>query len=245
MLVNVRRGAACAASALAATALVALAGCGGNVKSDTGDPVHGKVLFVQKCGACHTLARADTKGTVGPNLDDAFAESLRAGFKRTVINGVVREQVLYPNQNGKMPAKLYTGQDASDVAAYVQYAAARPGQDTGALAAAVQSTAQTTATEQGGKLAIPTDPSGQLRYTVKSATATAGSVTIDSQNKSSTPHDIAIQQGTNGPTLATGKVVTGGAVSTVTVDLKPGTYTFYCTVPGHRAAGMVGTITVK
>jgi len=243
--VNVRRGAACAASALAATALVALAGCGGNVKSDSGDPVHGKVLFVQKCGACHTLARASTKGTVGPDLDDAFAQSLQEGFRRNVIHGVVREQILYPNQNGKMPAKLFTGQDASDVAAYVQYAAARPGQDTGALAAAVKTTTQKPAVEQGGKLQIDADPSGQLAYTASSATATGGSVTINSQNKSSTPHDIAIQQGANGPTLATGKVVSGGGVSTVTVDLKPGTYTFYCTVPGHRAAGMHGTITVR
>jgi uncharacterized cupredoxin-like copper-binding protein len=245
MLVNVRRGAACAASALAAIALVALTGCGGNVKSDTGDPVNGKVLFVQKCGACHTLARANTKGTVGPDLDAAFAQSLQEGFRRNVIHGVVREQILYPNQNGKMPAKLFTGQDASDVAAYVQYAAARPGQDTGALAAAVKTTTQKPAVEQGGKLQIDADPSGQLAYTASSATATAGSVTIDSQNKSSTPHDIAIQQGTNGPTLATGKQVTGGGVSTVTVDLKPGTYTFYCTVPGHRQAGMQGTLTVK
>ncbi len=242
---NVRRGAACAASALAATALVVLAGCGGNVKADTGDPVHGKVLFVQKCGACHTLARAATQGTVGPNLDDAFSQSIQAGFRRNVIHGVVREQILYPNMNGKMPAKLYTGQDASDVAAYVQYAAARPGQDTGALATAVKTTAKKPAVEQGGKLQIDADPTGQLAYTASSATATAGSVTIDSQNKSTTPHDIAIQQGTSGPTLATGKTVSGGGVSTVTVTLKPGTYTFYCTLPGHRAAGMHGTITVK
>jgi uncharacterized cupredoxin-like copper-binding protein len=245
MLVNVRRRAACAATALAAAALVALAGCGGDVKGDTGDKLHGKVLFVQKCGACHTLARASTKGTVGPNLDDAFAQSLSAGFKRNVIHGVVREQILYPNQSGKMPAKLFTGQDATDVAAYVEYAAARPGQDAGALASAVQSTTQRPAVESNGKLQIDADPSGQLAYTASSATATAGSVTINSQNKSSTPHDIAIQQGTNGPTLATGKVVSGGGVSTVTVNLKPGKYTFYCSVPGHRQAGMQGTITVK
>src|SRR5580765_4409435 len=105
MLVIVRRGAACAATALAATALLALAGCGGNVKGDQGNNVRGKQLFVQKCGACHTLARAGTKGNVGPDLDAAFAESLRAGFKRNVIHGVVREQILFPSMSGKMPAK--------------------------------------------------------------------------------------------------------------------------------------------
>ena len=39
--------------------------------------------------------------------------------------------------------------------------------------------------------------------------------------------------------------MSGGGVSTVSADLKPGKYTYFCTVPGHRAAGMVGTITVK
>jgi uncharacterized cupredoxin-like copper-binding protein len=241
----VRNGAAGALTAAAAAVLLVLAGCGGDVKGARGDAVHGKVLFVQKCGACHTLARASTKGTVGPDLDAAFAQSLKEGFHRDVIHGVVKEQILFPNTSGKMPAKLYTGQNADDVAAYVEYAAARSGQDTGALAAAVQTTKQTTAAEQGGKLQIDADPSGQLRYTASAATATAGTVTINSQNKSSTPHDIAIQQGTNGPTLATGKVVSGGGVSTVSVTLKPGTYTFYCSVPGHRQAGMHGTITVR
>jgi plastocyanin len=245
MLWFVRRGAACAAMALAVAALVGAAGCGGDVKGDRGDPVHGKQLFVQKCGACHTLARAGTKGTVGPDLDAAFAQSLAEGFKRSVIPGVVRQQILYPNVNGKMPAKLYTGQDAVDVAAYVEYAAARPGQDAGALASAVQSVAQQAATEQGGKLQIDANPNGQLAYVASSATAKAGAIEIDSQNKSGTPHDIAIQQGTSGATLATGATVSNGGVSKVTLTLKPGTYTFYCTLPGHRAAGMHGTLTVR
>jgi mono/diheme cytochrome c family protein len=245
MLVKVRRGAACAAMALAATALLALAGCGGDVKGDTGNAVHGKQLFVQKCGACHALARAGTKGTVGPDLDAAFAQSLDEGFRRNVIQGVVREQILYPSASGKMPAKLYTGQDASDVAAYVQYAAARPGDDTGALAAAVKSVSKKAAVAQGGKLQIDADPSGQLAYTASSATATAGAIEIDSQNKSSTPHNISLQEGTDGRTLAMGKVVSGGGVSTVKLTLKAGTYTFYCSVPGHREGGMVGKLTVR
>lgn len=239
------RGAALAAMVGAAAALLALAGCGGDIKGDHADVVHGKQLFVQKCGACHTLARAATKGTVGPNLDDAFAESLQEGFKRSVVRGAVHQQILYPNRDGKMPAKLVTGQSAADIAAYVAQSVANPGQDTGALASAVQGVTKKSATAQNGKLEIDADPSGQLSYLVGSATAKPGALTIDSQNKSSTPHDIAIQQGSNGTVLATGKVVSGGGVSTVTVNLKPGTYTFFCTVPGHRQAGMVGTITVK
>jgi plastocyanin len=245
MLWIARRGAALAAMATVAAAALAVAGCSGNIKGDRADLVTGKQLFVQKCGACHTLARASTKGTVGPNLDQAFVESLHEGFRRSVIEGAAKQQILYPNVSGKMPAKLVDGQDAIDVAAYVAYAAARPGQDSGALGAAVKSVQQTTATEQGGKLQIDADPTGQLAYTASKATATAGAVTINSKNASSTPHDIAIQQGTNGPILGQGKVVSGGGVSTVTVNLKPGTYTFFCTLPGHRQAGMHGTITVR
>jgi mono/diheme cytochrome c family protein len=239
------RGAALAAMVSATAALLALAGCGTDVKGGRADVVHGKQLFVGKCGACHTLARAGTKGTVGPNLDDALAQSLGEGFKRSVVRGLVREQILYPNRDGKMPAKIYTGQDVEDVAAYVAGAVANPGQDTGALATAVQGVTKQNATAQNGKLEIDADPSGQLSYLVGQATAKPGTLTIDSQNKSSTPHDIAIQQGTNGPVLATGKVVSGGGTSTVTVNLKPGTYTFFCSVPGHRQGGMVGTITVR
>jgi plastocyanin len=61
-------------------------------------------------------------------------------------------------------------------------------------------------------------------------------------NPSSVPHDVAI---TGNGVSAIGLIVTGGGKSTVTADLKPGTYTFYCSVDAHRAAGMQGTLTVK
>src|SRR4051794_3939380 len=118
-----------------ASLLVALGGCA--VKHDQGDKVNGKKLFVSKCGSCHVLGRARTKGTVGPNLDQAFDRALHDGFKRSVIREVVEKQILYPNIEGVMPAKLVQGQDARDVAAYVGFAAARGGKDTGTLAAAV------------------------------------------------------------------------------------------------------------
>lgn len=240
-----RRGAAFAAIAAAAALALAGAGCGGDVKGDHADLVHGKQLFVQKCGACHTLSRASTKGTVGPNLDVAFAQSLADGFHRDTVQGVVQEQILKPSRSGQMPAKLVTGQAAVDVAAYVAQAAAKPGQDTGLLATAVKSVQQKAATAQNGKLEIDADPNGQLAFTVSKATASAGKLEIDSKNASSTPHDIAIQQGTSGAVLGHGATVSNGGVSKVSVDLKPGTYTFYCTLPGHRQAGMQGTLTVR
>lgn len=238
-----RRGAAFAA--VAASAALVLAGCGSDVKGDHADLVAGKQLFVQRCGACHTLARAGTRGTVGPDLDEAFSQSISEGFKRSVIHGVVQQQILYPSVSGQMPGKLVTGQKAVDIAAYVAAAAAKPGQDTGALASAVRSTSQRAAIAQGGRLQIDANPDGQLAYQVSNATAPAGALQIDSRNASSVPHDIALQEGTNGRVLGQGRTVSNGGVSTVSVTLRPGRYTFYCTLPGHREAGMQGTLTVR
>ncbi len=118
--------------ALGVLLLAALAGCA--VKHPTADTVQGKILFEKKCGSCHTLAHANTSGTTGPNLDDAFRQDRADGVKSTSIQGLINYWMQYPNTEGVMPAKLYQGQDASDVAAYVAAVAAKPGQDTGALA---------------------------------------------------------------------------------------------------------------
>jgi len=220
-----------------------LAGCGGDSNSD--DQVAGKQLFVKHCGACHVLARAGTKGTTGPNLDQAFQESLKSGFNRDAVRGVVKHQIEYPNTKGVMPAKLVEGQQAADIAAYVAYAVARPGEDTGALADAVKPAgAGQPIVAKNGAISIAADPNGQLSYVSDKATATAGPLKISMPNQSGVDHNLAIQSGTNGPVLAHTPIITKG-VATTTVTLKPGTYTYFCQVPGHRAAGMVGTLTVK
>lgn len=221
-------------------ALLALGGC--TLKHPTANVVTGKQLFVSKCGSCHTLGHASTSGTVGPNLDDAFHQDRADGVKSTSIQGLVDYWIQYPNSQGVMPAKLVAGQAAQDVAAYVGRVAAVPGQDTGALATAVASVAQKPAVEQNGTLEIDADPTGQLKFLAPSATAKPGTVTLRMKNSSSVPHDIAI---TGGGLTRVGSIVSGGGVSTVTASLKPGTYTFYCSVDGHEAAGMKGTITVK
>jgi mono/diheme cytochrome c family protein len=237
-----RRGTILAAVAASAF-VVGVSGCGDDLKGAHADVVHGKQLFVERCGACHTLSRAQTRGTVGPNLDAAFSESLSEGFGRDTVEGVVHEQILFPGS--RMPARVVTGDDAKDVAAYVAESVGKRGQDTGALATAVRSATQTSARETSGRLEIDANPDGQLAYTVRDATATAGPIQIDSRNASSIPHDIAIQQGTDGPQVGQGRVVSRGGVSTVSATLRPGRYTFYCTIPGHREAGMQGTITVR
>ncbi len=224
----------------AAVLLLVLGGC--SVKHPTADLVKGKQLFVQKCGSCHTLNRAATTGAVGPNLDDAFRQDRADGVKSTSIQGLVSYWIEYPSRQGVMPAKLFSGQDAQNVAAYVAHVAAVPGKDAGALATAVQTVAQKPAAEKNGTLEIDADPSGQLKFLASSASAKPGKVTLRMDNKSSVPHDIAIK---GAGVSQTGKVVSNGGVSSVTTSLKPGTYTFYCSVDGHEAAGMKGTLTVK
>lgn len=87
------------------------------------------------------------------------------------------------------------------------------------------------------------DPSGALAYTTDEATAKAGEVTVNFTNSSPVPHDVAIED-SGGETIAETEVLAEGSDST-TADLKPGEYTFYCSVPGHRQGGMEGTLTVK
>jgi mono/diheme cytochrome c family protein len=232
-------------TAVIAAVALALGGCalkgGQNVSS-----IEGKTLFIKNCGSCHTLARANSKGSIGPNLDDAFAESLSQGFGRTVIGGIVEQQIEYPNTAGRMPKLPLTTRQAADIAAYVQYAAARPGTDTGLLGQVGVTQVGAAATEKNGKLAFSANPSGQLLYTVKAATATAGPVTISMTNMSGVPHNLAIQQGTGATgTLVGHTPIAASGTHSIAVNLKAGTYTFYCQVPGHRAAGMSGTLTVK
>jgi plastocyanin len=96
----------------------------------------------------------------------------------------------------------------------------------------------------GGEQSIAADPSGQLAYTKKTLTAKAGTVKIAFTNKSPLSHNLTIQKGTNGAVVGATSTFDGGT-KVLSVKLAPGTYTFFCSVPGHRMAGMVGTLTVK
>ena len=84
--------------AAAAAAAVALAGCGtGGVATGHGDVQNGGKLFQSKCGGCHALAAAGTQGTIGPNLDGAFAADREQGFKQDTILNVVLDQMRLPS----------------------------------------------------------------------------------------------------------------------------------------------------
>ncbi|HEX3608535.1 MAG TPA: plastocyanin/azurin family copper-binding protein [Solirubrobacterales bacterium] len=95
----------------------------------------------------------------------------------------------------------------------------------------------------GSTLKIEADPNGELAYTTKTATAKAGKVTVDFNNPQELTHDVAIES-SSGEEVGATELIAGGEDST-TVNLKPGTYHYFCTVPGHREAGMEGVLTVK
>src|SRR5262245_43841051 len=138
---------------LAATALLA-AGCGTGGAANAGGPPDtqsGQQLFTSSCGSCHTLSAAGTSGTIGPNLDNAFAESVAEGYPQSSIENIVLDQIrlgsgqvdpyttskdfvdhCLPPHSAKcyatpMPANLVKGQDAIDVAAYVASVAGQGG----------------------------------------------------------------------------------------------------------------------
>jgi plastocyanin len=93
----------------------------------------------------------------------------------------------------------------------------------------------------GGTVKLAADPTN-IAYDTTSLNSKPGKVTIDFSNPSALEHDVAIEA--EGKEIAGSELIAEGKTS-VSAKLAPGTYTFYCTVPGHREAGMEGTLTVK
>jgi plastocyanin len=92
-------------------------------------------------------------------------------------------------------------------------------------------------------LLLSADPTGQLRFDKSTLSAAAGTVRLTLNNPSPVPHNISIEG--PGGLKKEGPTVQKGGASEVEAPLKAGTYTYYCAVPGHRQAGMQGTLTVK
>jgi plastocyanin len=93
----------------------------------------------------------------------------------------------------------------------------------------------------GEKIALAAPADGSLKFDKSTLEAKAGKVTIDFDNPSSTPHAVDIE----GNGVQAGSDTVTSSKTSVTADLKPGTYTFFCPVAGHREAGMEGKLTVK
>ena len=133
------------------------------------------------------------------------------------------------------------------ILAALALAACGGGSDT--TSATVEETGGGGAEAEGGTagtaaaIAFEANPEGQLAFEEKEVTAKAGKDTVDLTNQSSVPHDVSIEDSA-GKTIAQTEIISEGSDST-SVELEPGTYTFYCSVPGHRQAGMEGKLTVK
>jgi plastocyanin len=228
--------------ALVLAAPFGLSAC--SVKEREADQIAGKQAFVKKCGSCHVLNRAGTKGLTGPDLDAAFRQGLADGLGTDGVRGVVRQQIAIPSMAGVkgagiMPADLAKGDEADDIADYVAAVVSKSGKDAGLLGAAVKEAgAGKPIAAKGDTLTIPADPSGALLYVSKIATAKAGSLKLVMPNESGVPHNLVIDA--KGET----KVIEQGSTD-FSASFEGGEYEYYCSVPGHRAAGMEGKLTVK
>jgi uncharacterized cupredoxin-like copper-binding protein len=120
--------------------------------------------------------------------------------------------------------------------------------DDGGGDTAAQAPATTTAPAGGGggggsTVEFSTPPGSDLAYDQKDASTKAGSVTIDFDNRQATSHDVKIED-SSGQEIGGTDLVSSGTAN-ATVDLQAGSYTFFCSVPGHREAGMEGTLTAN
>jgi plastocyanin len=96
----------------------------------------------------------------------------------------------------------------------------------------------------GAAVKLSADPSGALSFDTDSLSAKAGNLTIDFDNPAAISHDVAVED-SSGKELGKSDLVAQGKTTLDLSNLKPGTYTYFCTVPGHREGGMEGTLTVK
>ncbi len=130
--------------------------------------------------------------------------------------------------------------DSSDTNATTEAATTATTEDT------TEADTGTTSADAGGSgetVSFEADPGGALAYTEDEVSAKAGDDTIEFNNPASIPHDVVIEDD-GGDEIARTEVVTGTTTST-DATLEKGSYTFYCSVAGHRQAGMEGTLTVK
>ncbi len=105
-------------------------------------------------------------------------------------------------------------------------------------------TSSTAAPSSGvSALSLAADPKGELKYNTTSLTAKAGSVAVTFTNDAPLQHNVTVES-SSGSTVGATPSFQGGS-KVLTLNLKPGTYKFYCSVPGHRQAGMEGTLVVK
>ena len=167
------------------------------------------------------MRKPDFPGNLG-------GQRLLSAITALLVLAAVSTAVITSGGSAK-PAQASTGAQA-----VTETAATTPAATASTPAPAPAATAHT-------ELQLAADAGGQLLYLTKQLRAKAGTVTIKFTNASPVEHNATVAQGS--AVAGATPTFTGGA-RTLTLKLKPGTYTFYCTVPGHRQAGMEGTLTV-
>jgi plastocyanin len=152
-----------------------------------------------------------------------------------VLAGCAQDSTNTTDENPAMQEAIRKGEDVS-----VATGAAKQEQSASTNTTRTQAKGGTS----GTKLNLSADPSGALKYTTTKLNANAGLISIAFTNPSTVPHDVAVS-GQGGKQLGKSATITKSNDTLVLKDVKAGSYTFYCTVPGHRQAGMQGTLTVR
>ncbi|MET0558280.1 MAG: plastocyanin/azurin family copper-binding protein [Solirubrobacterales bacterium] len=160
-----------------------------------------------------------------------------------LIGGATTFAVLHAQDEEKAKAAETEKANKEDEAEAEDEAAAEAPEENAAAPNEGEGEAEQAAAEgPGGTLQLEADPT-EIAYDTTKLSSKPGKVTIDLTNPSSLPHDVAIED-EGGEELGASETLAKGKTS-VSVDLSPGTYTFFCTVPGHREAGMEGVLTVR
>jgi len=135
-------------------------------------------------------------------------------------------------------ALVACGSDDDDNGTTTQTSEATNGAATGGAAAGDRQA------PSGETISLEADPDGQLAYTTDTLSAKAGNLTIDFSNPASITHDVAVDD-SGGNEIGKSDLIAQDTTTLVLENVRPGSYTFYCTVPGHEEAGMEGTLTVR
>lgn len=199
----------------------------------------GQIFASAGCGSCHTLAAAGSTGETGPNLEEFLAPD--------DTTEAVEEMIVDPNAElaegysaNVMPTTYSQTMSNTEVHQLAEFlVATTPAKPNPKPKTKRSSGAAETGAGETLDLAASAT---QLAFDTKELTSKSGKVTIDFENPAVIEHDVAIEQ--NGKLIAKTPLISEGKAS-VSAELKPGTYTFICTVPGHAEAGMEGTLTVK
>jgi plastocyanin len=194
------------------------------------------------------MRRSDFPGTVAAQraiMAISAVLALAAVSTAVLTSGSPAKSAVPPTHTQELPpVPVVSAPTGSAASAPAQSSSTESSTTSSAASAATAPAASPQGAGAGASssLQLAANPAGQLAYDTKQLSAKAGKVTITMANSSPLEHDVAVEQ--NGKVLGATPVFKGGT-RTLTLNLKPGMYKFYCTVPGHRAAGMEGTLTVS